>query len=204
MLGQLVAARLIWALDVSSFASEKMEVAYAALETFDPSHGESWEKYIAWSKLTHLREVVSHDSSLCPSIIEKPIAEDWDHMADADVSPLLFSDLDYLFRRVGQVDKKFQIIATAREPGKDQIESFSDARFEFKGFDLVDGALGTSALTNCGGFDAALSPSDLSVCGLIEDYERALTVRKLLLKYYPEEHHANCEIWGVWKMTGNI
>ena len=188
----------------SSWVSQKMKVAFAALETFDPSHGEPWEKYIAWSKLTHLREVVSHDSMLCPSIIEKPIDEDWGYMAYADVSPLLFSDLDYLFRRVGHIDKKFQIIATAREPEKDEIDSFSDTRFKFKGFDLVDGALGTSALTNCGGFDEVFFPSDLSECGLTEDYEKAFAVRELLLKHYSEEHHADCEVWAVWKMKGNI
>ncbi|MFN2513731.1 MAG: alpha/beta fold hydrolase [Pyrinomonadaceae bacterium] len=83
----------------------------------------------------------------CPTIscfvraIDKPIDEDWDYMAYVDVSPLLFSDLDYLVRRIGHIDKKFQIIATAREPEKDEIDSFSDARFEFKGFDLVDDAL---------------------------------------------------------------
>jgi hypothetical protein len=176
-----------------------MNIAFAALETFNPSYGESWEKYIAWSKLTHLREVVSHDSILCPSVIKKPIDEDWDHMAYADLSPYLFSDLDYLIQRVGHIDKQVQIIATAREPKKDAIHSFCDARFKFKGFDLVDDALGTSALVNCGGFEEVFAPADLSECGLIEDYEKAFTVRELLLKHYPEEHHADCEVWAVWK-----
>ncbi|MCY7273059.1 MAG: hypothetical protein LH702_04765 [Phormidesmis sp. CAN_BIN44] len=182
-----------------------MKVVFAALEAFDPTYGELWKSYVAWSKLTHLCEVVSHDHMLCPSIIEKLVDEDWNYLAYTDVIsfPMLFSDLDYLFRRVGRTDKKFQIIATAREPEKDNLQSFCNPRFELKGFDLVDEALGTSTLTNCGGFDNAFSGSDLSECGLIRDREKALAVRRLLSMNYPEERHADCEMWGVWKMRND-
>ena len=183
---------------------QQMKVAFAALKTFDSSDGEAWENYIAWSKLAHLSEVVTHDSSLCPSVVKQVIAEDWEHMAYSDVSPFLLSDVDYLLTRVGLVESKFQIIATAREPERGEVKSFSDARFRFKGYDLVDGALGTSALTNCGGFDEAFTASDLSECGLVEDYDRALAVRELLSRHYPEESHAACEVWAVWRMESNI
>jgi hypothetical protein len=43
------------------------EFWFIAVETFGPAH-EGWEKYIQWSKLTQLKEVVDLDCSLCPAV----------------------------------------------------------------------------------------------------------------------------------------
>lgn len=43
-------------------------------------------------------------------------------------------------------------------------------------------------------------PGDLSECGLLVDHARATAVRQLLLKEYPEEPHACCRIWAIWRM----
>ena len=42
------------------------DIYYTALEIYDSQTGDefSWEKYIEWSKLTHLRELVSLDGML--------------------------------------------------------------------------------------------------------------------------------------------
>jgi hypothetical protein len=55
-------------------------------------------------------------------------------------------------------------------------------------------------LTNCGGFDRAFEPSDLSECGLLVDHAKAVAVRQRLRAEYPEEPHALCRIWAIWRM----
>src|SRR5271155_1724653 len=42
--------------------------------------------------------------------------------------------------------------------------------------------------------------SDLSECGLLVDYAKAVTVRQLLRTEYPENPHARCCIWAIWRM----
>ena len=63
---------------------------------------------------------------------------------------------------------------------------------------------GVSALVNCGGFDRAFSPAELSECGLLADHARALTVQKRLRAEYPDEHHAHCDLWAVWLMKTGL
>ena len=52
-----------------------MPVVYSAVERFDPVSGENWRKFVAWSGLTQLWEVVSLDCILCPSIFAELTAE---------------------------------------------------------------------------------------------------------------------------------
>jgi len=54
-----------------------MPVIYSAVKRFDPACGERWREYIDWSGLTQLREVVSLDGLLCPTVIEELTDEDW-------------------------------------------------------------------------------------------------------------------------------
>ena len=61
-----------------------MPVVYSVVERFDPDCGERWEDYIRWSGLTHLREVVSLDILLCPTVVHELTAEDWEHNIQAD------------------------------------------------------------------------------------------------------------------------
>jgi hypothetical protein len=172
-------------------------VGYVAVEPFDPSWGESWFTYVEWSKLDHLKEVVSLDCSLCPSIIGDPIAEDWDYIVYDEVD--IFGNLDYLRDRI-KTDKPFHILALMREPNETDVLSFQDPGFVFEGFDLIDESTRISALTNCGGFDLAFQGSDLTEHGLIWEFEKAYRVKELLKKNYPQEPHADCVVWALWKM----
>ena len=174
-----------------------VQIAYTAIETFDPSDAEAWTKYIEWSGLRHLKEVISLDCMLCPSVIEEVIDEDWNHKAYEYIFHDLFTDLDYLQLRIGK-KTKYQIIATAREP-ESPIE-FPDARFTFKGYDLIDDVTRISALMNCGGFDDAFSKDDLSEYGLLISGDKARNVRENLSEKYPDEAHADCSIWAIWKL----
>src|SRR5262245_22328903 len=114
-----------------------MTIAYASIETFDPSTVEAWARYIEWSRLDHLKEVISLDCMLCPSLIGDLTAEDWDHIVNEYTFHDMFGDLDYLLRRI-QPRGRYQIVATIREPSREAIADFSDERFGFKGYDLLE------------------------------------------------------------------
>jgi hypothetical protein len=76
------------------------------------------------------------------------------------------------------------------------------AAFEFVGYDLVDVQHTNSALTNCGGFPDVFANSELSDCGLLPDLQGALEVRKLLGSRHPEEPHARCHVWAIFRASG--
>jgi hypothetical protein len=58
-----------------------------------------------------------------------------------------------------------------------------------------------SALTNCGGFPEVFASSELSGFGLLTDFGRAVEVQRLLRSRFPEEIHANCHLWAVFRST---
>jgi len=174
-----------------------MPVVYTAVRRFDPSC-DGWQQFIAWSGLTQLREVVSLDGILCPSVFQELTAEDWQHNVQEDYKTHLFHDLDYVLRRVG--DERVNVLALLQNPTAEEVRSFSDPCFTFRGFDLVDVHSDISALVNCGGFPKAFSPADLSACGLLTDHETAVAIQKCLREQYPDEHHAICDVWAIWQL----
>jgi hypothetical protein len=178
-----------------------MPVIYTAVERFGPASGESWRKFIEWSGLTQLREVVSLDGMLCPSVFGELTQEDWSYNVQEDYLIGLFHDLDYLLDKLDG-DRKSNILALLRNPTVEEIGTFIDPRFEFRGFDLVELQTGISALVNCSGFDRAFIRSDLSDCGLLADHAKASGVQNLLRIEYPDEDHADCELWAIWQMVG--
>jgi hypothetical protein len=176
-----------------------MPVVYTAVQRFDPACGERWHKFIEWSGLKQLREVVSLDLILCPTVFRELTAEDWRHNVQEDFKTTLFHDLDHVLRRVAW-DDRASVLALLQNPTEEELRSFHDARFAFRGFGLVELQTGISALVNCGGFDRAFAPTELSDCGLLADHARALAVQKRLRAEYPDEPHADCDLWAVWQM----
>ena len=177
-----------------------MPLLYSAVQRFDPACGESWEKFIEWSGLTQLREVVSLDLILCPTVFQELVPEDWQHNVQEDYKTSLFHDLDYVLRRVAGEDR-VNVLALMQNPTEGEVCSFSDPRFVLRGFDLVELQTGVSALVNCGGFAEAFASLELSDCGLLADHATAVNVRERLLAAYPDEPHANCCLWAIWQMT---
>ena len=179
-----------------------MPVIYSAVQRFDAACGDKWTKFIEWCGLTQLREVISLDCILCPSVIvfDELTAEDWQHNVNENFKCHLFHDLEYPLGKVAGTDR-VNVLALMQNPTEHEVRSFSDARFTFRGFDLVELQTGISALVNCGGFDKAFSRTDLSDCGLLIDHAKALSVQKLLRAEYPDEHHANCDVWAIWQMN---
>jgi hypothetical protein len=176
-----------------------MPVVYTAVQRFDPGCGEAWPKFLAWSGLTQLREVVSLDLILCPTLFRPLTAEDWRHNVQEDFKITLFHDLDHVLRRAGGGDR-VNVLALMENPTEEEVRSFNDARFAFRGFDLVELRTGVSALVNCGGFDGAFAPPELSECGLLTDHAQALQAQRLLRDGYPDERQADCDLWAVWRM----
>jgi hypothetical protein len=172
-------------------------MVFTAVHRFDPASGEAWTKYIAWSGLDHLREVISLDVVLCPTFFKELLAEDWKHNVQADFKTHLFHDANYVIARVGE--ERVNVCGLLEEPSAEEVAAFADPRFVFCGFDLVEERTGISALVNCGGFDKAFLGRDLSDRGLLTDYASARAVQTRLRAEYPEEPHANCEVWAIWR-----
>ena len=179
-----------------------MPAIYSAVQRFDPSCGDKWTKFIEWCGLTQLREVISLDGILCPSVIviDELTTADWQYNVSENYKCHLFHDPEYLRGKVAGSDR-VNVLALMQNPTEEEVRSFNDDRFIFRGFDLLEVHLaGISALVNCGGFPKAFTPTDLSDCGLLVDHAKALTVQKLLRAEYPDEHHANCDVWPIWQM----
>ncbi len=176
-----------------------MPLVYSAVKRFDPACGEEWQRFIAWSGLTQLREAITLDGILCPSILRELTAEDWEHNVQEDFKIHLFLDLDHVLKRVAG-DEQVNVLAVMENPTTMHV-AFDDPRFVFRGFDLLDVHGDISALVNCGGFDKAFSNAELSEFGLITSHRRASEIHQALREQYPEEHHALCDVWAIWQMV---
>ncbi len=130
-------------------------VVYTAVKRFDPETRPDWPKFIAWSRLAKLREVVSLEQLLCPNWFHDLIAEDWDHNVHENFKTQFFHDPDHVAARAA--GQAVNVLALIEEPSTAAIASFRDARFVFCGFDLVEEGGGISALVNCGGFRQGVS-----------------------------------------------
>ena len=75
--------------------------------------------------------------------------------------------------------------------------------FSFCGFDLADN-WEISVLINCGkGFQKAFTYKDLNKFGLIPNYQLAKEIQEKLMDNYPEEEHAYCALFAVWRKIGD-
>jgi hypothetical protein len=180
-----------------------MDFWYTARGTYDKHYdqeGISWNKYLDWSKLSHLREVISLDTML-NEILVKPdhnYTDDWNHIITQNLYETgCFTDLDYVIKKI-QPMSRFNLLAVIQEPAK-ECNSITVKDFEFVGYDLLDQSYDTSALTNCGGFDETFSASDLNQLGLISDYGKAYVIKKRLVENNPDEYHADCNVMAIWR-----
>lgn len=71
--------------------------------------------------------------------------------------------------------------------------------FSFCGFDLADN-LEISAITNCGNyFEKVFTYKDLNEFGLIPNFQLAKKIQVKLMEEYPNEEHAYCALFAVWR-----
>lgn len=174
---------------------------FIVTERFDPGRGESWSCYIAWSGLGQLTELVSLDQILCPSLVKEIRDEDWPHIVNEDFMLRYFTDLDYLLTRCGDVQGG-NLLCVFRNPARQPCAPAGRHDFRYEGCDLVDVQGDVSALSNCGGFPLAFSNGELSNHGLLASLERAQQVQRALRERYPDEPHADCDVWAVFRASG--
>jgi hypothetical protein len=173
---------------------------FIATKRFDPSDGQKWRDYCHWAKIPGLLEVVSLDVLLCPHLINEFLDEDWKHMVCEDFRLDYFHHLDYLRQRVKSVSHK-NILGLYRNPEL-PVEQFpAPEDFMFCGYDLIEDQTQISALTNCGGFPDVFGNEELNQFGLIQGFDRACEIRRLLAERHPEEPHAKCEMYAIWRLS---
>src|SRR4051794_22370637 len=124
---------------------------YTARDTYNPSFegGTGWTKYIAWSRLIQLKELVSLDSILCGL----SFVADYEHeeiyryaVIDDGYATDLFNCLDYVSSNVHK-KSNFNLLAVVKEPDQD-CKNVQIPDFDFVGYDLIDKEYNVSALTN--------------------------------------------------------
>src|SRR6185503_19154236 len=114
----------------------EMQPLFVAKRPFDPSAGEAWTRYVAWSGLTQLKEVVTLDTMLCPTVPEKLTPADWEHNVHADYQVFFFRSLDYLLKRV-KGNGRLNILMVVQNPTAGEVAGIESPGFDFEGFDLV-------------------------------------------------------------------
>jgi len=170
---------------------------FIAIQPFSPRDGEGWHKYVAWSGLTQLKELVSLD---CPRLLKGVREEYWPHIVQEDFQLHFFLDFDFLMAQVANIEEK-NILCVFRNPTR-QPQAPSFANFHFLGYDLVERETSVSALTNCGGFPDVFDNSELSDVGLMPTLDRAVQVQETLRTTYPGDPHANCDVWAIFRLAG--
>ena len=177
-----------------------MQPWFKATERFDPSAGEQWASYIAWSGLTQLDELVSLDELLCPDAIDGIPDGYWEHRPATERSLFgcIVTSLPFLLSHL--VDRGnsnvLALFLDCDEPGLTRAEGF---RFEFLGYDLVERGGSISALSNCGGYPDVFANAELSSKGLLVSAKRAREVQALLRQRHPKEAHADCDLWAIYR-----
>jgi hypothetical protein len=101
-----------------------------------------------------------------------------------------------------------QLIAYFKNPTDDWESRSLGDDFEFCGYDLVEEFSGISAITNCAdmfdntiipSFDNAIPYDGLNKYGLISTRNRAFEICNLLEEMYPDESHADCDVYEIWR-----
>lgn len=180
-----------------------MTFYYTARGAYDKDYGEdgmSWQKYIEFSGLTHLTELVSLDGMLNEVLVEpdRDNEDDWNYIVtDNEYETGFFTTLEYVLQKTKTRDR-FNLLAVVIEPTED-CKNVTPDNFEFVGYDLLDKDYSISALANCGGFDETFLPVDQNQYGLVDDYDKAFDIKKRLLENNPEEHHADTNVIAVWR-----
>jgi hypothetical protein len=176
-----------------------MQPWYIATERFT-SGDEGWKRYVEWSGLSHLDEVVSLDPLLCPTLIRGVKDEYWPYIVNEDFLLNFFVDLEYLLTQLPSGVER-NLLCVYRNPASPPPSPSGPVDFELLGYDLVDVAASASALTNCGGFPDVFDTGELSSKGLLASLPRANEVQSQLRAKHPEEHHANCHVWAILRAT---
>ena len=170
---------------------------FIATKTFGPANGDDWIKYVEWSGLGQLDELISLDIGLCPTLLPDIEDDYWPHIVNEDYCLNFFTNLPFLRQQVVNIDGG-RILCVYRNPATAPILPAELSGFRPVGYDLVEDRTGISALSNSGGWPGVLVNSELSCKGLIENHARAVQLQEQLVRQYPKEHHADCDVWAIF------
>ena len=182
---------------------EDMKPLFIARTAFGPWDGDRWSKYINWSGLTQLDELVSLDSMMCPLLLRETKDTYWPHIVNEDFMLDYFIDSEFLIEETADIERK-NILCVFRNPACDPVVPIDKQPFKLLGYDLVDTCGSISALSNCGGFADVFANQELSRHGLILSRERAFEVQTLLRARHPDERHADCHVWALFRPEPEI
>lgn len=173
---------------------------YIATERFTPANGAAWDRFVDWSGLAQLEDVVSLDPMICPPLNQHhDVPPDyWDHIVSEDFMLDFFVDLPFLLECVDGMDE-YNLLCVFRNPEREPSPPDDGHGWTFCGYDLVDRQHSASALTNCGGFPDAFADTELNGHGLLTSRARALEVQAALRAFYPDEPHADCHAWAIFR-----
>jgi hypothetical protein len=161
--------------------------------------GKTWDSYIDWYSLPHLKEMISLDQLLNEPLVEPDYnnADDWKSIVtDEERITELFTTIEYVLKRTKKA--RFNLLAVVKEP-KERCDTVQLEEFEFIGYDILDKWYDVSSLTNCTGLNSSLEQADFNQSGLISNYERAFTIRKEFFEKNPGEPHADCYVMALWR-----
>jgi hypothetical protein len=176
-----------------------MQPLFIATEPFDPLVGDGWISFVQWSGLSQLTELVSLDSMMCPSVLRETKPDYWPHIVNESYMLHFFTNLPFLLNEISAVARK-NLLCVFRNPSEEPKAPSEIAAFELLGYDVLDTQACASALSNCGGFPDVFSNEELTRQGLISSRVRALEIRTNLRKNHPEEHHADCDVWAIFRL----
>ena len=193
-----------------------MKPYFIVTETFDPDWGDQWKDYLSWSKIDHLKEVVSLDKQLCPFISDirnEDIENDSKYFSDPlafldeDVlannkkyrNPFLFTESDKLYAKAKEYKKK-NILCIFKDPQSQPIAPSHKPPFKFLGYDILDKYEGNSILTNGGGYPNVFENAELTPHGLVETYNRAFEIRTKLQVVNRSANGIESTIWAIFRM----
>jgi hypothetical protein len=122
---------------------------YTARATFDKRNqeeGKTWDSYITWYALPHLKEMVSLDTLLNTPLVEPDYksADDWNFIiTDEQWITDLYTTIEYVLKRTKE--KRFNLLAVVKEP-EEKCEIIQLENFDFVGYDILEKPYGISAL----------------------------------------------------------
>src|SRR5947207_3145687 len=133
---------------------------------------------------------------LCKPVVDGPKDEDWSSIVNENFMLDYHTNLPHLLERAGTTAGRNVLCVYRNPPAPPQ----PPPGFVFVGYDLVDVFGGVSALVNCGGFPKAFSSQELSQFGLVDSYDRAFRIQRVLREEYPGGEHSNCHVFAVFRL----
>src|SRR5450432_1128688 len=93
---------------------------FIATQPLTPACGESWTRYVEWSGLTQLSELVTLDGMLCPPLLPEIKETYWPHIVNEDFMLHYFIDFDFLMKEVAMIEEK-NVLCVFRNPSQQPV-----------------------------------------------------------------------------------